>query len=240
MNLRIVHCAVAILVAATVAAQSQQEILAPKVDHHQHLLSPTLAAALSKPAPPPIELPLELRRRFGEEVPRFDDARAIADFYTEDAILIFSAGVLPEVWIRGRQRIASYVSGAFRRQYSFTPVAYSIDGTTGYIAGYFSGLPRHFDFLLSLKKDSDGTWRIAAQSIILAPSGTLEPVTADRLIAQLDDAGIRRALVLSLAYIHGSPTISRIRRTVFQPRSNACPRVARESQSSAQCTFIRA
>lgn len=34
-----------------------------------------------------------------------------------------------------------------------------------------------------------------------------EPVTADRLIAQLDRAGIRRALVLSLAYAHGSPAI---------------------------------
>jgi predicted TIM-barrel fold metal-dependent hydrolase len=34
-----------------------------------------------------------------------------------------------------------------------------------------------------------------------------EPVTAERLIAQLDAAGIRRALVLSLAYAHGSPEI---------------------------------
>lgn len=37
--------------------------------------------------------------------------------------------------------------------------------------------------------------------------GTLEPVTADQLIAQLDSAGIRRALVLSLAYAHGSPNL---------------------------------
>jgi predicted TIM-barrel fold metal-dependent hydrolase len=34
-----------------------------------------------------------------------------------------------------------------------------------------------------------------------------ETVTADRLIAQLDAALIRRALVLSLAYAHGSPEI---------------------------------
>jgi hypothetical protein len=33
-----------------------------------------------------------------------------------------------------------------------------------------------------------------------------EPVTADRLIAQLDAAGIQRAAVLSLAYMHGSPS----------------------------------
>jgi predicted TIM-barrel fold metal-dependent hydrolase len=34
-----------------------------------------------------------------------------------------------------------------------------------------------------------------------------EPLTADRLIAQLDAAEIQRAAVLSLGYIHGSPTI---------------------------------
>lgn len=34
-----------------------------------------------------------------------------------------------------------------------------------------------------------------------------EQVTAERLIGQLDAAGIRRALVLSLAYAHGSPEI---------------------------------
>jgi predicted TIM-barrel fold metal-dependent hydrolase len=33
------------------------------------------------------------------------------------------------------------------------------------------------------------------------------PVTADRLIAQLDDAGIQRAAVLSLAYALGSPSL---------------------------------
>jgi predicted TIM-barrel fold metal-dependent hydrolase len=34
-----------------------------------------------------------------------------------------------------------------------------------------------------------------------------EPLTADRLVAQLDAAGIRRAAVLSLGYMHGSPRI---------------------------------
>src|SRR5262245_12718703 len=36
-----------------------------------------------------------------------------------------------------------------------------------------------------------------------------EPVTADRLIAQLDAAGIQRAAVLSLGYMHASPKIRR-------------------------------
>jgi predicted TIM-barrel fold metal-dependent hydrolase len=36
-----------------------------------------------------------------------------------------------------------------------------------------------------------------------------EPVTADRLSAQLDAAGIQRAAVLSLGYMHGSPRLRR-------------------------------
>lgn len=85
-------------------------------------------------------------------------------------------------------------------------MAYSVEGSAGYIAGYFSGLPRHFSVLLSLKKGGDGVWRIAAQSLTFGLS-TVEPVTADRLIARLDEAGIQRALVLSLAYALGSPDI---------------------------------
>src|SRR5260370_9336758 len=57
-----------------------------------------------------------------------------------------------------------------------------------------------------MNKGGDGTWGIGGQSITLVPP-MLEPVTADRLIAQLNAAGIRRALVLSLAYAHGSPSI---------------------------------
>jgi predicted TIM-barrel fold metal-dependent hydrolase len=209
MNLRTLAWAVAMLVVGTCSAQLQSPTtLAPRVDHHQHLLSPPLAAAFTE-APAAIELPPELHKRFRTGYPRFNDAAALADLYTEDAVLIFSQGARPENWVRGRRRIADFMAEAFRRQYSLTPVAYSVEEATGHMAGYFSGLPRHFAFHLSLKKGGDGVWRIAAQSITFGGYGgpVLEPVTADRLIAQLDAAGIRRALVLSLAYAHGSPSL---------------------------------
>src|SRR5215831_16547918 len=41
----------------------------------------------------------------------------------------------------------------------------------------------------------------------LAPAMSSEPVTADTVIAQLDAADIRRAVVLSLAYMQGSPRL---------------------------------
>ncbi len=180
--------AVLMLCAGTGSAQSPAATtLAPQVDHHQHLLSPTLAAAWSEPVPTAIELPAELHRRFREKAPVFNDAAAIAELYTDDAVLSFADGSGGN-WIRGRQKIATYLAGAFRRQYSLTPVAYRVDGSTGYIAGYLSGLPRHFHVLLSLNKGGYGAWRIAAQSITLVPPATL-PLTADHLIA------------------HGSPSI---------------------------------
>src|SRR5688500_10753231 len=40
---------------------------------------------------------------------------------------------------------------------------------------------------------------------VVAAGETMQPITADNLIAHLDAAGIRRAVVLSLGYILGVP-----------------------------------
>jgi len=211
MNRLLVACALVVRVASTAAQSQPVAAIVPVVDHHQHLLSPELAAAWSPPVPAPIELPPELQRRFGAGAPRYNDSAAIADFYTENALVSFSQGALflgtPTNWIRGRGRVAGFLSRAFRNQYSLTPVAYGVNDSSGFIVGYFSGIPRHYDVHLSLRKDSDGAWRIAAQSITYAPRPTLQAVTAEDLIALLDTAGIRRALVLSVAYTWGSPAL---------------------------------
>jgi predicted TIM-barrel fold metal-dependent hydrolase len=207
MNRRTVAYAAAMLIAGSASAQSPASVaIAPRVDHHQHLLSPALAGRLFE-IPAPIDLPPDLHKRFREGLPRFNDSVALADLYTEDAILSFSfapTGAAPETWVRGRQPVASFMATAFRNQYSLAPVSYSVDGAAGYIAGYLSGIPRHYATHLSLKKGSDGVWRIAAQSLTFGGPALAAPMTADRLIALLDAAGIRRAAVLSLAYMHGS------------------------------------
>src|SRR5207237_7625689 len=165
----------------------------------------------ARPGPGPTGRPPELDRRFRAGAPRYNDSAAIADFYTHDAIVAFSLGGLfsgtPTNWLRGSQQVAGFLSRAFRNQYSLTPVAYAVNDSIGFIIGYFSGIPRHFDVQLSLRKGNDGAWRIAAQSITYASRPALEPVTADDLIALLDTAGIRRALVLSVAYVWGSPVM---------------------------------
>jgi hypothetical protein len=173
-------------------ARRPAHALAPQVDHHQHLLSPTLAAAWSEPAPAAIDLPAEFHRRLRERAPPFDDPAALADLYTDDAVVSFLDGAGGR-WIRGRHVIGGHLAGAFRRQYSLTPVACRVDGSTGYVAGYLSGLPRHFHVLLALSRGGDGAWRVAAQSFTLVPPATLEPVTAERhLGAQLGAGDARR------------------------------------------------
>jgi predicted TIM-barrel fold metal-dependent hydrolase len=58
-----------------------------------------------------------------------------------------------------------------------------------------------WNFLLALHKGSDGQWRITADSTTLKTAPRYSrPVTADRLIADLDEAGIKKALVLSEAF----------------------------------------
>lgn len=56
-----------------------------------------------------------------------------------------------------------------------------------------------------MQKDADGAWRIAAESPTFPGPTVREPTTAEQLVAQLDEAGIQRATVLSSAYWHGSP-----------------------------------
>jgi hypothetical protein len=76
MNLRTVACTAVLLTAANGSSSFQVATpLAPLVDHHQHLLSPALAAALGTELPAAIELPPDLQRRFRENLPRFNARR---------------------------------------------------------------------------------------------------------------------------------------------------------------------
>ena len=59
-------------------------------------------------------------------------------------------------------------------------------------------------FMFGLKKDTAGAWRIAVEYATLKPPLEFaKPLTADKTIQVLDDAGIPRAAVLSVAYWFG-------------------------------------
>lgn len=179
----------------------------PKADHHAHLLSPAGAKLVNDPPLPAVELPADLARLLREREKGWNDKAALARLVTEDSLVLDSR---EPVWIRGRDEVSTYLSELFARPYRITPVTYGVEGSTGHIAGYFTrgdgASARHFGHVLfSLQKGADGAWRIAAETPTFPGPRVREPITAEQLVAHLDEAGIRRAVVLSTAYWFGSP-----------------------------------
>ncbi|MEX2263898.1 MAG: amidohydrolase family protein [Bryobacteraceae bacterium] len=85
-------------------------------------------------------------------------------------------------------------------------VAYFRDLTVAPLAMAARDGTRRSDLATSEAPKVDHHQHLLSPALAKAWSSS-ETVTADRLIAQLDAAGIRRALVLSLAYAHGSPEL---------------------------------
>lgn len=163
--------------------------LVPAADHHTHLLSPTAAATISEAPLPTVVVPDAIATLLRERTARWNDAKALAEVYTDDAIVLDPDD---PGWIRGSAAAARYLSTRFSKPYEITPVAFSADRVVGYYtrAGKYLG-----HVLLSL---SNG--KIAAEMLTLSGPYSRDPVAAEQLIAQLDDAGIQRAAVLSVAY----------------------------------------
>lgn len=200
-------CASAPQRAGTLVPRRSQ--IVPLVEHHSHLVGSVLL-----PTPPPplpvITLPPELDRVLRERE-RLSGTSAPSDLYTEDAqVLDISEG--EDHWVRGRAQAQSMAS-AYTPDTHFVPNAYSIDGSVGYIAGTCRTGDSPVDdmhFAFGLKKDARGVWRIAIEYATAKPPLMFaEPITAERLVAHLDDAGIQRGVVLSVAYWLGSPLRSR-------------------------------
>lgn len=213
---RFLILAVAVMVSLPVSAQqppafagpSRGASLAPLADHHAHLMSPDAVKLVNDPPPPAVELPPDLARLLSAREKGWNDKSALAGLYTEDSLVLDDFDIR---WVRGRAEVAEFMAGLFARLYRVTPISYAVEGSAGHIAGYFTrpledGSTRYFgQVLLSLKKGTDGAWRIAAESPTFPGPTVREATTAEKLIAQLDEAGIERAAVLSVAYWHGSP-----------------------------------
>jgi predicted TIM-barrel fold metal-dependent hydrolase len=199
----------AIMAMATLAeGASSISSITPVADHHAHLRSPASAKLANDPLLPAIELPEDLERLLREREKGWNDKAALARLFTEDSIVLDTH---EPRWIRGRDKVTEYLAGTFSKPHRVTPVAYAVKGSTAYIAGYFTrpledGSIRYFGHvLLSLQKGADGAWRIAAETPTFPGPRVGTPILAEQLIEQLDDAGIQRATVLSVAYWFGNP-----------------------------------
>ncbi len=190
---------------ATTNAHGSPGLTWPVVDHHKHLISSAAAPWASETPQPAVDLSPNLARLLTDRASRWNDAAALAELYTEHAILL-------EDWERltgGRAEVAALVGRKFARPYRITPIAQNVEGQYAQVAGYFSrdtdeGV-RHFGHvLLSLTRERGGAWRIATEAQLF-PGPHVQPVlTTEQLIAELDAARTQRAVVLSVAYWFGS------------------------------------
>jgi predicted TIM-barrel fold metal-dependent hydrolase len=187
--------------AATAASDRVRRArIIPLGDHHQHIVGP--AAASRRPESlPAVALPAPLDTLLRERG-RLGGSADGGGLYTEDAqALDHSEESLP--WVRGREAAATALAnqtGGLR----FVATMFSLDGNVAHVAGeVFGGRSTRpaATFSMGLRRDAGGRWRIATEMLTPIPEWAFERViTADDLIGNLDEAGIERAVVLSVAY----------------------------------------
>lgn len=177
----------------------------PAADHHLHLPGPAGIEVLTPTPLRPVEQPLPeeltalLERRTLQDIPTVE---FVSRLYTSDAVVRSRRG---GGWVGGAVTIARALSD-YSPGYRLVPVAYEISGDTGYVAGYFARGERFnatFQFVL---RREEGEWRIAVDNII-PEAPTMDPprISAEELIAELDEAGIRFGVIHSVGYFYGSP-----------------------------------
>ena len=182
--------------------------LAPRVDHHQHLLSPAAAESQF----PAVELPDALARLVRDRQLRWNDSAGLASLFVEDGGLFtgnpWIRSQTGDQWIRGRSSIASWLVGGYIGPYQLKPLSFRIDDSAAQISGHMvvdDSTREHFaSFHLALSKGPDAEWRIRDEIQLFPGPAIDDPVTADQLVVLLDKAGIRRAVVVSNAYYFGA------------------------------------
>jgi uncharacterized protein len=172
--------------------------IAPTADHHQHLMSPAAAASYSPPPLPSVKLPPDLALLLTQRGERAKDPAALKELYTKDAWVL--RYTMPG-WGGGPEAVSSL---NFHGTYRLTPVLYRTNGSLSSIAGYYTRgdkeTPHHFSYFHMTVERTPSGLLIASETPSFPIPPVHKPKFADDLIEQLDDAGIRRAVVLSNAY----------------------------------------
>ena len=196
-----------VLLTIITSVTTAQPSLSPLVDHHMHIASVNAAALTVEPLMSAIELPEELtlllrnKERWGG---REKDVAALRDLYTSDALVLDP--VTPS-WFRGERAVNYVVRGTVMNR--LVPTGFAMNGNSGFIAGYEAvgegtAIEYVSNFFYSLRKGTDGRWRIAAELFTLNGPAIAKATTVEQLIKDLDAVGTKRAAVLSVAYYFGS------------------------------------
>src|SRR5687767_813290 len=187
-------------------SQTSDVIPAPVVDYHIHIQSLKMSRWLTPEQPTVDKLPEEFERllrdkeKFGARV---KNVPGLTDLYTKDVLVLESGN---PVWRKGRHAIDYVFYGTSIAR--LVPTGYEMNGSLGYITGYetdFSTPPRPVSsFIYTLRKEADGKWRISSESF--TANGHKIPIehTPDDIVAELGAGGIKKAAVLSVAFVFGS------------------------------------
>jgi predicted TIM-barrel fold metal-dependent hydrolase len=179
--------------------------IVPRVDHHQHIVGP--AAVIRWPTlPPPAALPPDLSRVL-EGRNRIMGTADLGNVFTGTARMVDGTEESAP-WIQGREALARRVE-AYEKGTRFIPLSFAAGDSAAHIAGVavIEGPPEtRLNFTLGLRKDASGAWRIdTEQATEVPPPPFAQPLDGDHLVRDLDETGIERAVVLSVAYFFASP-----------------------------------
>jgi uncharacterized protein len=183
---------------------SPRSHIVPLVDAHQHMMSPAAMALTSVHPPLPIiTLPADLERVLRAREAAGDPA-TFASAYTADAIMLAEE---QGRWWKGEERILDAISN-LPSGFRFIPKTYAVGDAAGFISGNVRRSVADVDthsFMMGIRK-TNGGWRIASEMMMpVPPPEYAPPVTAEKVIEVLDDAGIRYGAVLSLGFWFGEP-----------------------------------
>jgi predicted TIM-barrel fold metal-dependent hydrolase len=208
---------------ADAMAQAPPALAGPKVDHHQHLLSPELGPVQARAEETelrPVELPPDMAELLRHRAAAWDDPAALAQLYANNVVLAQIADqtlLLRDAIISGRDNVSDYLARrVFARAYTIQPVAYSENGPVKQIAVIYSRPQPRGDVsdyrhlgaaFYTVTRQTDEKWLITSEIMRFPGPPTYVPVNADALVRMLDEAGIGRAVVLSGAYIFESPFV---------------------------------
>ena len=193
---------------ALASAASPPETGAPRVDHHQHLLSPQGALLLNTPKQAQ-DVPAPVTALLRAHEAKWDDPEGLAPLYSHDAVALDTGET---AWLQGRKEVAAHLALRFARPYQILPLAWRGDDRQGYLSALYSrgeGVERKNVGTVAMRFVREGEaadgWRIAMQHSVFPGPVLEQPLDAERLVALLDAAGIRRAVVLSVGYWFQSP-----------------------------------
>lgn len=196
--------------AGRLALVKERAAVVPRVDHHQHIVGPRAAIPWPALEPAP-ELPPGLGRVL-QERNRVMGTQEVGDLYTETA-RVLDVREESRPWARGAEAVRRVVD-SYDTATRFVPQTFSAGDSVAYVVGIAvtPGSPEtRMNFVLGLKKDERGVWRIETEQATPIPPPPFAgppfagPDAGDQLIRDMDETGIERAVVLSTAYFFGSP-----------------------------------